>query len=260
MNRKTLYISVPLAVAVGILLALLQRWRTPDPGNTRAHQPSPRTAAANNRAIAAEKGGRPTSVPNLRTERRRPPTALELQDRNITLAQSYNAEPRDPTWAPAMESSLHSRFESALPDWLKKISVSDVECRTSTCRLVTNYPSALMTTSLERAAAEGLPPTSPIEHLVLESGPLAGGTSVLKSETVVGPDGVEQQQITWVLGFSPNEFEPASYSTWVESRKGESEKTRERLVAFWRKLATNKAEAEKARQRFETYWQLSSKH
>jgi hypothetical protein len=150
-------------------------------------------------------------------------------------ADVYNAEARDPVWAPAMETSLGARFKSHLPDWLRELSLPDVECRTTSCRLVVTYPSSLLKTCSERAKAEGLPPTgTPMDWVMLESGPLARGNATLEVEKVNRPDGTSQERATWLLFFDPQEFEPAAYAKWVKDHRHETEQTKKIIADSWR--------------------------
>jgi hypothetical protein len=233
MNRKRMWLLVAFAAGLGVLLAVVQKRRTPAPATVDADDPASQTA--NERSdTPLGRGGRASSVPpRFDTERRpRRPSAYKLWASGKVMPEDgYNAEDRDPVWAPAMEASLESRFRSSLPPWLQKISVSDVECRTSACRAVLTYPSSLVTAASERAIAEGLPSKLlPLDYVMLDTGPLAHGSTVLETENLQDPDGEPHVRITAVWFFDRDEVAPATYAKWVETNRYNVEQTRKRMI------------------------------
>ena len=127
------------------------------------------------------------------------------------LPQAYNLEPRDAAWAAPMESSMGRRFSTTaqvVPD----IGVADIECRTSTCRIVFEYRGSEPLPDDERARGRRV--NALVGRLVGETGALASTWTSLPPSA--GDAGL---RATYVLKFREDAHTPGQYQEWVDDQQ-----------------------------------------
>jgi hypothetical protein len=149
MNTKRPTIVATTAVALGALAGLLYNygWHA---GPTAGSQPGHRTMPGGEMG-AREKGAKAVSpmpprikiatgeeVPTSPSDPRYDPTALTLA--GYKAPQIFEAEPRDPIWAPQVERRLSSQFSSDLSVMVPLAHMTNLTCHTATCRLDFDAP------------------------------------------------------------------------------------------------------------------------
>lgn len=204
---------------IGLFAGVLSRRSAHSPHSSRIAVSSGHHKAAN---VAASGGGDPSahaSVPRFNHEPAAvpEPTAFRTlrESRTLSAAQLFNSERRNPRWAPEMERVMKERFTS---DRLKglglsEMSVSDLECRESTCRFDIEYPESLA----DKPPASDIPlqAYTPVDLLAYLSGRFAPVTQVLKPETA--SDGRLRETVVIVL--DGESIDPAKYSQWVHAHQ-----------------------------------------
>lgn len=160
------------------------------------------------------------------------PSAIErLRTERVDLRRVFNDEVRNPRWAPAMESALKQRF--AAIDYrshhLDGMTLSEVECRQSSCRIQFEYPAELPEQLSNLLREKGIVGQfSPIEWLELSSGPTASAGRIVSDE-LVQVDGKARHRYTFVGAFAPDSIDPSSYSDWTDRMRPRMQKLRARL-------------------------------
>jgi hypothetical protein len=129
---------IGLGIAVGILAAVLVRFRSsdPSPGETSA-QPAAQSGAP------APSGERRSDVPRLLTTGVRselPQAHPDQPDYNpkayagvVPATEIFAREPRRPAWAAPVERYLTDKIGRELPAAIPGVKLKRVECRTASC-------------------------------------------------------------------------------------------------------------------------------
>jgi hypothetical protein len=163
----------------------------------------------------------------------------------IRSGEIYNAEQRDPVWAPAMERQLEARFSPEVFNRWPGLKAPDIECRTSTCRIEVEYTRELKNrliaeneAEIKRKEALGENDqwlmhlktmarndaewaVTALDPIFKDSGPFA------TSSTIVRP--LEDLRETYVIKFGEKEIEPEAYASWVAGRREGYRRYRESL-------------------------------
>jgi hypothetical protein len=140
-----------------------------------------------------------------------PSAAMALRDQQIPLIRSFNAESRNPNWAPVMEKIFEKRFssEELAKVGLQGVSLSHLECRQSACRLDLSY-----STELQRS-----PPPSDIplgEYTIADlvawrTGPLAPQIEAFDP----APAGEGRVRESLIVTFGGAAIDPEKYPAWM---------------------------------------------
>jgi hypothetical protein len=146
-------------------------------------------------------------------------------------------EPRDPDWAPAMESAMARTFFA--PGVLSRLGLEElrstgVTCRQTTCRMDYEYPSKLVS----RVTAAGLPPGSPmvlVEEVVGWAAPTGGGLQRSSFER----DGQPYTSVSVYLGFDEASWEPQRYERWVSDQLVNARAFYQTARREWQKAQAN---------------------
>jgi hypothetical protein len=129
----------------------------------------------------------------------------------------FEAEGRDPVWAPAMEQALVDRFHRA-EQLLASAGIDGVvaksECRTSTCRLQVEYPAD----ALEKAKSLGTRHSDPYGFVVKTTGPIAGSSSDELPEPIAVVDGVTMYRKIIFMAFGEEDSDPRNYAAWAAEK------------------------------------------
>ena len=123
--------------AAGFVAGLSTRPAPPGHAATHAVRPPPPV-------VEPEREPRPVAAPSARrlvaARATEPPVAdpIELSDLGVAPPEIFDAEPRDPDWAPGAEASARlEEYRAAMMPYLER---SDVECRHSACRVMVEVP------------------------------------------------------------------------------------------------------------------------
>jgi hypothetical protein len=109
--------------------------RVPPPAAPRAAAPPAPPAAAD--ADADDDDAPPVPRPPTRDD--------ERAIRNALIVAPYDAEKRDPAWAPRFEDTLRTAFETWTSDnHVTGLTMDALECRTTRCRVVLRYDDAIL--------------------------------------------------------------------------------------------------------------------
>jgi hypothetical protein len=230
-NKKQLVMTLGATVLAGALGVGFARHRPgsgalqrAEPASERGPSPSERMA----RKLAARSlaGRPPVFVPAPAPPPRLTPVYEE--SRGTPPMDAFDAETRDPAWAPAMENALARRFDpGSVPGWLAGMNLETMECHAHSCRMVVSYPTNLTSAASDRAVAQASQAQTPLDHLVRETGPVAGATSVVSTESTSEAGGSISVRVTAVLAFGPDESNPATYTDWVSHHGPETERSRQ---------------------------------
>jgi hypothetical protein len=130
----------------------------------------------------------------------------------VTIAQTFEAEARDPRWASAMEQLLQARLNGALFSrlGLDRLTVLEIQCRTTTCRILTEYPRDWrdsLTVKLPEEYQRVV--TYPSDVLALEDGPLAMTSTVVRIRDPAGQE--DYERAAQIIRLPGNEH-PTQYS------------------------------------------------
>jgi len=128
---------------------------------------------------------------------------------------AHAREPRDATWAPAMEAAFGRRIsaEELAKYGLENLRVTEISCRRVTCRLAYEYPKSVE----DLLAADGLPrDTSPLALIEEQTGPPAP-LNLGWSREEFDRDGQHLVRFVAVFGFDEKSYDPNRYDEWVES-------------------------------------------
>jgi hypothetical protein len=203
-----------LLLAVGFGLAVL-RGRKMIGLSSPDLQPatSPDLVSQNPRRL--QRHARPPRVTEARPSRARVPEP-RVHNLHLGLRASpvrlFEAEPRDPDWAPVMESALLARFDQRLLTELgiSELRVTEVECRQSSCRIELEWPRSLVDTLRESGRLK--PNRTPLQLLITKHGPLASLYTRLTPRT---PESPITGRGAHLLMFGPDEIDPAAYPEWA---------------------------------------------
>jgi hypothetical protein len=224
------------ATVVLALLALLLRQRD---GKQASSDPGSETAQSDRGPswIGSVEQGKPTTSSSLPRFTPRPEKPGERHSQALLIKQKarangsripgsaelYDAEGRDPVWAPAMERILTDRFrqdqEALVAAGLKTAKIQDPECHTSTCRFEIHYPEQELAQAREAGVfSEKLAPSG---YLFQNTGPFARSWSDNRTEPIEVVDGVTRmKQIVYIV-FGEAESDPGSYAAWVADARRE---------------------------------------
>jgi len=111
---------------------------------------------------------------------------------------------------------------------LERMEILELSCRRTTCRLVYEYPTAL----LELVTARGLPPDSPMVLIFEQQGPAAssfGGNA----ERVMVRDGERYTRESVVLGFDEDARDPRKHGEWARAGVPRIKQVIERIRQRW---------------------------
>jgi hypothetical protein len=210
--KKSSRALVALAAILGAAAALVLIIRNRDPGPA-ARAPVPATAPSSPTPRTQGQRTRPPVPRLVQQPPKGPPAAFLAQ--NMSFKDSYNSEARNPAWAVPMERQLRLRFDEVPPEkaGVPGAKVSEIECRTTMCRVVLHYPASLW----EPGAVE-YPGTRFRMWDVYGRGgvgPMADGTNVVDREDL--PDGTIRE--TMVLAFWSESFDPARYGEWARKAR-----------------------------------------
>jgi hypothetical protein len=231
-SSRMLLLAGALALGVGAaLLSLRLRGPTSVPWSGHSQSDGAQAATARapsagtrGQAVAAAAGapsraGRP-EAPEASADDVPGPVASQViqlfkgRPRNV-----YNAELRHATWAPAMETQLQARFRAQDLAAFPGLRLAELECRTSSCRVVIEYPQQLM----DRLFPEpGQRRGRVINQYIKANGPFATRTNVI--------DGTTPGRETALLFFGEREIDPRSYPAWVDSARAAIQAERARAV------------------------------
>src|SRR5205814_962154 len=102
------------------------------------------------------------------------------------------------------------------PEWLRAVSVSDVECRSLTCRVEWTWPASVAASALKRGEQLGLraQDSDPIQF-ISESGFLATISKDVGIKRTYGSNGLDSEQATYLLVFDRDDVSPDSYAAWA---------------------------------------------
>jgi hypothetical protein len=211
---KTTHIVMILGAA-GTLVGVLARHR-PDSGVSGGAEGGQESGRVGRKVVA-----RGRRVPSFVRPETLPPRLAPVAEegRTTTEMDAFDAESRDPAWAAAMENTLARRFDpGSVPPWLASMNLETMECHAHSCRMVVSYPAELTRLASDRGVGQASAAQTPLDHLVRETGPVAGGTSVVSTESTSESDGSTSVRVTAVLAFGPDDSNPASYPDWVSSQ------------------------------------------
>jgi hypothetical protein len=223
--RKRWLLVIPSA-AFGAVVAWV-RDRPP------AETPAPVTPPS--AAVSARRAPHPPPVPSFA-----PAAPIELARKHwrtlhrgeMRMEEAYDAEARDPEWAPAMEAAMATRFREP-PPTLRGLVLSEVECHTTLCKLVWTFPVALADAVQRQGVADGLPPgMDPMEYM-FDLGPFAHGSNGAGLERVTPPGGVPSWRATYLGVIDRDEITPASYATWAAARQRRMADVKRRMIQAW---------------------------
>jgi hypothetical protein len=210
MSRRLWVLFGLTGTVFGVLLALLTLRR--DGG---ADSPQGSSVPA----VIGE-GPRPAPRPRLATPRPPPPRianggreAEQLRQlfKGATgeIPQIYNLEPRDQTWASPMEGAVNRRLLAALQSRaVPDLGYSDIECRTTTCRIVFEYRGTDPLPEDERARNTRV--NKLVGELVRNTGALASSWA-----SIPAPPEDAGLRATYVIRFREDAHDPGRYEQWV---------------------------------------------
>lgn len=153
----------------------------------------------------------------------------------VEALSAHDSEPRDATWAPAMETAFGLRItaEELAKYGLVDLRITELSCKRVTCRLAYEYPARVE----DVLAANGLPrDTSPLALIEEQTGPPAPLNLGWSQEHFVR-DGQRVVRMVAVFGFDENSYDPDLYDEWVESQL---ERTREAFGRMPRQWSASK--------------------
>lgn len=221
-QKRTSLAAAVLAgtVAAGTLAAGTYRWFR----SSNLPEASPAVPSVHGAAVAREPQGaaagdaRPHGAPLPRfvspVSKPRPiPRVFNdmREDTELTLPAAYDAEKRDLSWAPVMETKLKERFtsERLAAVGIAKVALEEVECRESTCRLRFTFANP-PPQEIEKAS---LSPDShnALDLVVMRQGPFAMMTAGADKRDL--EDG--RTAMTILAAFSDREIDPEQYEQWV---------------------------------------------
>jgi hypothetical protein len=122
---------------------------------------------------------------------------------------------------------------------LGEMSVTEVTCRQTTCRIWYEYPARLEAL----VAASGLQPSSPmvlVEEALGWAAPRGGGLRT----TAFDRGGEPMKRVTLVVGFDEASWDPSGYEAWVSGQRDAAQEFFRRARA---ELARRAAEEARAR-------------
>jgi hypothetical protein len=111
---------------------------------------------------------------------------------------------------------------------LERLEIVELSCRRTTCRLVYEYPTAL----LDLVERRGLPPDSPLVLIFEERGPAAssfGGNG----EDVMVRDGERYARQWVVMGFDEAARDPRKHAEWANAGVPRIKQVIERIRRRW---------------------------
>lgn len=129
---------------------------------------------------------------------------------------AHDGEPRDATWAPAMEAAFgrHLNAGELAKHGLQDVRVTELSCRRVTCRLAYEFPKSVE----DLLAADGLPrDTSPLALIEEQAGPPAPLNLGWRREEF-DRDGHPLVRFVAVFAFDEQSYDPDRYDEWVESQ------------------------------------------
>jgi hypothetical protein len=218
MNKRLIIVFALVGVALGVLLVSLRR--APVATSTGAREAT--------EGVASRSGERPDRPKTLAGLKKVPPTMrAQLTDpagntgpvprpvaysivkavSGVSTIDLYNAEPRNQQWAPAMEDRIKQRFPRAVFEKYPGLTLSEVECRSSTCRVEIGYTPELKKTVLP----EGNPGDTVFGEIYRDVGPLARRVAPVPSN--------QDNRDTFVFAFSGDEIDPAAYHLWADEQR-----------------------------------------
>lgn len=146
-------------------------------------------------------------------------------------AAVHDREPRDETWAPAMEAAFGKRYT---PNELAKYGLSDLRitelsCRRVTCRLAYEYPSSVE----DLLVADGLPRyISPLVLIEEQTGPPAP-MNLGWTRDAFDRGGQRFVKMEAVFGFDEDSYDPERFDEWRESQLPRTREWFERVERTW---------------------------
>jgi hypothetical protein len=138
------------------------------------------------------------------------------------INEAFNAEERHPVWAPKMEKAMHTRIDGITqhPD-----VTTEVECRTSACRITLVYAPAVWKKYLPQGDVQSDTLFDTLRGM--ESGPMAKFSTVLVGRK---PDGMIQEDALFI--FDENNIDPDTYLAWVDAQvRLQAARRKERVAA-----------------------------
>lgn len=129
---------------------------------------------------------------------------------DLPVSAIYEREPRDPGWAPGMESQQRTLLAAELGNVFEGAAVDEVECRTGTCRSVVRVRAGDLDALLQYVQVF-VPLGEVVSFDVLESG----------SETA---------RVAWYLSFGPRFRDLTALAEHVRGTKPDFEKARARWI------------------------------
>lgn len=141
------------------------------------------------------------------------PAAFSSQE---NLTEVFERERRHPQWAPEMEATIRIRlsYENLKRVGLQDLKMADMECHTSSCRIVFEYPVDLQ----QRVRAEGLgEDVMPQTLLALESGPLAPKGLLERSEFFT-KDGKAWRRDVSINAYDAETMDPDNHRAWAHNQ------------------------------------------
>ena len=160
---------------------------------------------------------------------------LHLHER----ALSFDEETRDDAWAPAMEAAMRRRLDPSLLAslGLAEVTITELVCRETTCRLVYEYPVQLAVL----VAARGLPPsTSPLALLEEQEGPPAPVNLGWRREEL-WREHTPFIRLSADFRLDGDAHDPARYDEWARAQLPRTRETFRRMRERWRKQTAGHA-------------------
>jgi hypothetical protein len=233
--RTRTWICLALGLGVtGVAVWLIQK-RPPNPARAdmEAAPPNLNDADTHGRRTAQARG----PVPRLHTD---PATVLpepsahaafidhtsrnrKPGERPLTLESVHAGEARHPWWADAMEQTVAARFtpEKMHALGLDSLRVDDLDCRSSSCRIIVSWDQAAQDVARQRLP--NVTEKNPLELVEVETGPLGSlGAPVPSSLGTSLPGGYGariredgRMFVRYVFLFDHHSIDPTRYADWV---------------------------------------------